>query len=57
LGQHLGVTLAGDHGLDHLSAGDPEHVRDRGRQLDLGVFEDLLQPLGLAGLLADQVRR
>src|SRR6266545_1093553 len=43
-----------DQRLQHLPAGDTVQVTDDRVQLDLRVFEDLLQPQLLPGLLADQ---
>lgn len=54
LGQHLGVRCPAIIAWSICRPETPEYVRDRGRQRDLGVFEELLQPLLLAGLLPDQ---
>jgi hypothetical protein len=53
LGQHLGVADAGDQGLQHRPAGDTQDVGGHTRQLDAGVLQQLLQPLGLAGAFLD----
>lgn len=45
LSQHLGVTLAGDHRLHHVPAGNPEDVGGDDRQLDQGVLQELLDPV------------
>jgi hypothetical protein len=53
LGQHLGIALAGDEGLDH---GPPRGGQDFGGhrgQLDPGVLEQLLQPLQLRAAHVD----
>jgi hypothetical protein len=55
LGQHPGVTLAGDQRGQHRPARDPEDVAGHHRQFDLGVLQQLLHPLLLGGLGGDQV--
>jgi hypothetical protein len=52
--QRPGAALPGDQGLDHCPARDPEQVADHDGELDLGIFEDLFQPLLLTSALADQ---
>jgi hypothetical protein len=54
LRQHLGTTLTGDHRGEHLPAGHPEDVADHAGELDLGVLEQLLDPLLLPGPFPDQ---
>jgi hypothetical protein len=54
VGEHVRITLSGDHCLEHLAARDPMHVSDDRAELDLSVFEDLLQALFLPGLLTDE---
>src|SRR6266550_5014850 len=44
-GQPPRVAFSADQRLDHRPAGDPEDVGGHGRQLDQGVFEQLLHPL------------
>jgi hypothetical protein len=54
-GQRGRIGLAGDQGLDD---GAPAHPRDVGQhrgELDVGVLQRLLQPLDVAGALADQL--
>ena len=55
LGQPLGVTLALDEGGQHGPAGDPEDVAGDHTQLDLGVLQQLLDPLLLGGAHRHQV--
>ena len=55
LGEHLGVTLAGDEGLQHLAAGLAEHVGDHRVELDAGVLQDLLDPLDLPGAVLGEL--
>jgi hypothetical protein len=45
LGQGLGVALAGHQRGQHVPPGDPEDVGDHHAQLDLRVFEQLLDPV------------
>jgi hypothetical protein len=54
LGEHLGVTLSCDHGLEHVAARHPEDVACHRRQLDLGVLQELLHALLLPGPLPDE---
>ena len=54
LGQHLRVVGAGHQRVQHRPAGDAQHVGGHAGQLDPGVLQDLLQPLGLPGALLDQ---
>ena len=51
IGQHDGVVVAGDQRVEHQPTGHPEDVGGNGRQLDPGVLQQLLQPLGLPGTL------
>jgi hypothetical protein len=48
------VALPTDHRLEHLPARHPEDVACHRRQLDLGVFQELLHALLLPGPLPDQ---
>jgi hypothetical protein len=57
LGQPLGVTLALDQCGQHGPAGDPEDVAGDHRQLDLGVLQQLLDPLLLGGAHRDRSAR
>jgi hypothetical protein len=57
LRQHLGVTLAGDQRGQHGPAGEPEDVAGHHRELDLGVLQQLLDPVLLRGADRDQVAR
>jgi hypothetical protein len=54
LGERLGVALAGDERLEQLASRHPEEVADHAGELDLGVLEELLQPLLFPGPLPDQ---
>ena len=54
LRQDFGVALPGQQRLEHVPPGDPEDVRDHGRELDLSVLEQLLHPLPLPGCLDDR---
>jgi hypothetical protein len=45
LGQHRGAALAGDQCGHHVPAGGPEDVADHHAQLDLGVLQQLLDPV------------
>jgi hypothetical protein len=53
-GQRMRVSLPGDERFEHVPAGGAEDVADHARQLDLGVFQQLLGPLLLPGALLDQ---
>jgi len=55
LGEHLGVALPGDQRGQHVAAGDPEDVGDHDAELDLGVLEQLLDPVLLRGPRRDLV--
>ena len=55
LGQHLGVTLAGDQGVEHGPAGLAEDVGGDEGELDQGVLEQLLEPLLVPGAVLDEV--
>src|SRR5919197_4817235 len=55
LAQPLGITLALDEGGQHGPAGDPEEVAGDHAQLDLGVLQQLLDPLLLGGAHPDQL--
>jgi hypothetical protein len=55
LRERLWVALAGDQRGQHRPAGDPEDVAGDHRQLDLGVLQQLLDPLLLRGAHAHQV--
>ena len=54
-GQHRGIGLALDERLEHRPAADAEHVGDHRVELDVGVLQGLLQPLGVARLLAHEL--
>src|SRR2546426_9910541 len=54
IGQDVGIVGALREGVEHGAPGDPEDITGHRRQLDAGVFEHLLEPIGLAGVLADQ---
>lgn len=43
VGEHARVTLPGDHRVQHLAAGHAVQVTDHRIELDLRVFQDLLQ--------------
>jgi hypothetical protein len=47
LREHFGVALTGDERVDHLPTGLGQHARRHRRQLHAGVFENLVEPLGL----------
>ena len=54
--EDLGTGSAGDQGLEHGPAGDPEEAAgDRG-ELDPGIFEDLVEAGGVAGALLAEDR-
>lgn len=55
LGQHVRVALAGDQGLDHVTRAIAEHIGDDRVELDAGVLQDLLDPLGLPGPLLGEL--
>jgi hypothetical protein len=50
--QLLRIFDARDHGLDHPPSADPKDLVDNRVELDVGLFERLLDPLDMAGLLA-----
>lgn len=52
--QHFGVARAGHECVKHQPAGHAEHVGGDAGELDPGVLERLLPPIGIAGALADQ---
>jgi hypothetical protein len=54
LGQDLGVTFTADQGGHHLPPGDPKDVGGHNGQLDLGVLEQLLDPVLLPTAVGDQ---
>jgi hypothetical protein len=54
LRQRPGIALTGDQRSQHLPAGDSQDVADHAGQLDLGIFQQLLQALLLPGLLPHQ---
>ena len=47
LGQHLGVGRPGDERVEHRAARDAEDVRRDAVELDAGVLQHLVQPVGL----------
>jgi hypothetical protein len=51
LGQDLGIGGPTDQRLQHRPARDPQHIRGHTAQLDPGVLQHLVQPLGLASAL------
>jgi hypothetical protein len=53
IGQNIGVGRAGDERVEHRAAALAEDVRRDAVQLDAGVFQRLVQPLGLALALGD----
>ena len=53
LGEHLGVGGAGDERVEHRAAGHAEDVGRDAVELDPGVLERLVQPVGLARALLD----
>ena len=55
LGEYTGVAFARDHGGQHGPGGDAHDVGGHGRQLDQSVFEQLFDPLDVAGPFAGQV--
>jgi hypothetical protein len=55
LGQDLRIALPGGQRVEHLPPGDPEQLAGHRRQLDLGVFEQLLHPLLLRAAFDDQI--
>ena len=55
LGQPLRIALAGDQGFDHLAAGQTHDVGDRRVELDVGVFQRLLQALDMPAALPRQL--
>jgi hypothetical protein len=54
VGQGRGVALSGDQRFDHVPAGAAQDVAGHDRQLDPGVFEQLLQALLLPAPVAGQ---
>src|SRR5215471_14968376 len=56
-GQFERVSHPLDHRLDHPPAADAEDVADHRVELDVGLFQGLLDPLDLAGLLARNSER
>ena len=55
IGQHLGITFPGDQCRHHRPSGDAEDVRSHDRQLQAGVFEQLVHSVLLRGADPDQV--
>lgn len=55
LGQYLGVALAGDQRGEHVPSGGAEDVGGHRGDLDLGVLQELLHALLLAGACGHQV--
>jgi hypothetical protein len=53
VGEQLRVGRAGPQGIEHRAAGDTEDVGGDAVELDAGVFERLVQPVGLALTLGD----
>jgi hypothetical protein len=54
-GEGIDVADTGDQRFEHLPGGHAQDVRDHRVQLDPGVLEQLLDPLGLSGALLDQL--
>jgi hypothetical protein len=54
-GELGGIALAGHQRRQHRPPAPPEQVGDHRVELDVGVLKGLLQPLRVAGLLADQL--
>ena len=48
-GQRAWIALSGDQGVHHRPPGDAVQVRQHRRDLDLGILEQLFDPLPLAG--------
>lgn len=53
LREDLGITLPSNEGVDHLPPRSGQHARRYRRQLEPGVFKDLVKPLGLLGAFLD----
>ena len=53
--QLVQVSDARDHRLDHPPSAYSQNVADHRVELDVGLFERLLDPLDMAGLLAGQL--
>ena len=51
----LCAQMAVEQCLEHKPAGDTEDVRQHVPQLDVGILEDLLHAIALAGVLPDQL--
>ncbi|MFC5959176.1 hypothetical protein ACFP51_33550 [Streptomyces pratens] len=49
--QGFGAALTGDQGFEHRASGDAEDVGDHGGQFDMGVLEEFLGALLVAGAL------
>ena len=56
LRQHVDVGLAGDQRVEHLPGGLAHHVGDHRVQLDVRVFQQLLDSLDLTGAFLGQLR-
>lgn len=41
--------------VDHQAPGESEHVTENIAELDVGIFEDLLNTIALAGLFSNQL--
>ena len=54
-GQLLGIALAGDQGFHHLPARQAHDIGDLRVELDVGVFERLLQALDMPAALPRQL--
>ena len=55
LGQLLGIAFTADQGFDHLAAGQTHHIGDDRVELDVGIFERLLQALDMPAALPRQL--
>ena len=53
VGEHFGVGRARDERVEHQAARDAEDVRGDAIELDVGVLQRLVQPIGLALALGD----
>ena len=55
--QSIRVGFAGDQRFDHPTAGQADDVGDDRVELDVGVFQRLLQPLDVTGTLPHELLR
>jgi hypothetical protein len=54
LDQRAWIALPGDQRLHHGPPGDAVQIRERRRDFDLGILEQLFDPLPLAGAVLHQ---